>query len=128
MSPANKALIVALLGTLGAWGCAKGPSSAGSAERVKALEAKLAKLEEDFRAVALARDQVRQKLIGVEEQKNQLQKQRDELRVQITTRTGERDAVQSQYDQFRKAIKDLLGQADAGASTSPAPINALTSR
>jgi chromosome segregation ATPase len=128
MSPANKALIVALIGTLGLWGCAKGPSNAGTAERVKALEAKLMKLEEDFRAVASARDQVRQKLTVVEEQKNLLQKEREELKLQITTRTGERDALQVQYDQFRKALKDLLGQAEAKAFSSEPPVNAVTSR
>ncbi|HEV3204696.1 MAG TPA: hypothetical protein VGY77_09940 [Gemmataceae bacterium] len=128
MSPANKALIVALIGTLGLWGCSKGPSNAGTAERVKALEAKLIRLEEDFRAVASARDQVRQKLTVVEEQKNQLHKEREELTLQITTRTGERDALQVQYDQFRRAIKDLLGQAESKALSSDPPVNAVTSR
>lgn len=122
MSLGNKAAVVAVVCSLGLWGCARGPASGqAAAERVKTLEAKVVKLEDDFRAVATARDQARAKLSAAEEQRNQLrqelaqfQKEQNDLRVQVTARTGERDALQVQYDQFRRAIKDLLGQADAG--------------
>jgi chromosome segregation ATPase len=124
MNRANKALVVAIVCGFGMWGCAKGPGSAG-ADRIRALELKVAKLEEDFRAAAAARDQVKQKLFATEEQRKQLQKEqavlvqeRDDLRKQVATRTGERDALQTQYEQFRKAIRDVLGQAEANAGGS----------
>jgi septal ring factor EnvC (AmiA/AmiB activator) len=135
MSSAYKALIVAFVGTLGLWGCAKSPANNGSAERIKALEAKLLKLEDDFRAVASARDQLRQKLTNVDDQRAHLQaqvteltqvvKERDELRKQFIARTGERDALQVQFDQFRKGLRDLLGQAES--ATSPAFHQPVTS-
>jgi hypothetical protein len=132
MSRAKRALVVAAVVTLGLWGCARGPGQGvASAERVKALEAKINKLEDDFRAAATARDQARQKLNALDEQKNQLQqeviqltkvvKERDQLRTQVTLRTSERDSLQNQYDQFRKSIRDLLGQAEAGSGSSASP-------
>src|SRR5690348_4645305 len=108
MSLGKKALVVAIVPLLGLWGCAKGPSNgSAAAERIKFLEGKIGKLEKDFRAVASARDQIKNQLTTLEEQHNQLrqevakfQKERDTLRVQVTARTGERDALQVQYDQF----------------------------
>jgi predicted nuclease with TOPRIM domain len=137
MSRANKGLVLAVAALLGLWGCARGPAnSAATAERIKALETKNSKLEEDFRAAAASRDVLRQRVSAVE---NQLQKEvdlhraaakvRDEIRAQLTVRTGERDALQVQYDQFRKGLRDLLGQAEAALSSSsppPATVSAAT--
>jgi chromosome segregation ATPase len=131
MTRAKKMLVVLIVATLGIWGCTQGPSPnspAGLAERVKALEAKNSKLEDDFRAAAAARDQVRKKLAAAEEQERVVQqekqsveqqietltRERDELKQQITQRTSERDQMVTQYEQFRKNIRDLLGQAEAG--------------
>jgi chromosome segregation ATPase len=125
MTRADKAVLIALAAALGVWGCARGPSGNVSAEKAKALEQKVSKLEEDFRAAAATRDQVRQRLTAVEEQRNQFEKEvanlkvvvkeRDDLRRQVAARTTERDTLQSQYDQFRKAIRDLVGQAETAA-------------
>jgi septal ring factor EnvC (AmiA/AmiB activator) len=131
MSRTSKALVVAIVAGFGLWGCAKGT---GGADRTQVLEKKVAQLEEDFRAAAVARDQVRQKLTAAEEHGARLEhevaqlrlvvKERDELRRQLTTRTGERDTLQVQYDQFRRSLRDLLGQAEAAApalgATAPA--------
>jgi septal ring factor EnvC (AmiA/AmiB activator) len=137
MSRANKAVIVAVVATFGLWGCARGPSTVGAAgaERIKALEVKIAKMEEDFRAAAAARDNFRQRLAGVEQQRAALEqevaalrvtvRERDDLRKQLVVRTGERDTLQVQYDQFRKGLRDLLGQAEAaasGATTQPVTV------
>jgi uncharacterized coiled-coil DUF342 family protein len=125
MSGVNKALVVAIVATLGLWGCARGPvNGPGAAERIKSLEYKVAKLEDDFRAAAAARDQVRKKL---DQEVARLQitvKERDDLRKQLTVRTTERDTVQTQYDQFRKGLRDLLGQMDAAAAGTSQSITA----
>src|SRR5262249_61771706 len=96
---------------------------------VRALESKCAKLEDDYRAVASARDQFRKKLALVEDERNELRKEvelfqtvvkeRDELRTQLAARIGERDQLQSQFDQLRKGIRSLLGQAEAMTPVSP---------
>jgi septal ring factor EnvC (AmiA/AmiB activator) len=128
MTRANQALVILLVAALGLWGCAQGPANANGA--AKALEGKLAKLEEEYRAVTSARDQVRKKLAEAEEQRIKAQqdleqlraanaKEREELRQELSQRTGERDALQGQFEQFRKGVRSLLNQADSAASGLP---------
>jgi DNA anti-recombination protein RmuC len=136
MTSAKSALIALIVAILGIWGCAKSPGGAAEAERVRLLEARAMKLEDDFRSAASARDQLRKKLAAAEEQhrktRNELEQQlqaltreREELRQQLTLRTCERDALSSQYDQFRKNIRELLGQADAAINKpSEQPVTA----
>src|SRR5438128_10755680 len=115
MGRANKALIVLVIALIGTWGCAQGPANGpASAERIRALETKIAKLEDDFRTSVSVREQLRKKLTGAEadrttlsQQIEQLQavvKERDELRQQLANRTTERDSLQTQFDGFRKGI------------------------
>jgi len=125
MSRAQKALSVLVVACLGLWGCAQGAANGhASAQRMRALESKLAKVETEFRAVVADREQVRKHLAATEQDRDKLRasaKQCDELRQQLTARTSERDSVQSQFDQFRKEIRNLLGRADtAAASNTPA--------
>jgi septal ring factor EnvC (AmiA/AmiB activator) len=129
MNQAGKAMVVFAIAAMGLWGCAQGPAGGGaSAERLRALEAKVTKLEDDFRGAVAARDQLRKKLTTTEEEKSQLAKQvdqlvlvakeRDELKVQLSARTNERDTLQNQYNDFRKGIKTLLGQTESPSSSS----------
>jgi septal ring factor EnvC (AmiA/AmiB activator) len=130
MSRGHKALSVLIVASLGLWGCAQGPANGpASAERLRALETKIAKLEDDFRAAVSGREQLRKKLTTTEEERTRLTqqveqlqivvKERDELRQQLATRTTERDTVQTQYDHFRMGIKTLLSKAEPPAYTQP---------
>ena len=136
MTRFHKALAVMVVTALGLWGCAQGNN--GQAERLRALENKCNKLEEDYKAVAGARDTLRKKLQTVEEEQARLQqeadahkplleerqnllKEKEELTQQINTRTAERDAMQGQMEQVRKGLKNLLGQADAALKPAGAP-------
>jgi septal ring factor EnvC (AmiA/AmiB activator) len=131
MSRAQKSLSVLVVACLGLWGCAQGATNGhASAERVRALEAKLAKFEDDLRAAGGVRDQLRKQVASIEQEKSQLAqqleqlqaavKERDELRQQLTLRTSERDSIQSQFEQFRNGIKSLLGQIESpGTLNSP---------
>lgn len=134
MIQSNKALFV-LIFALGLWGCARvGPGETTEEDRIKALEAKVRKLEEDFQTAVAARDQFVQKLAAVEKDRNLLRAQlqtatqeRDELRQNLTARTTERDSLQVQYDSFRKEIRSLLIQADAAVTGTPQPPVTATS-
>jgi TolA-binding protein len=132
MNRTQKAMIVLVVAALGVWGCAQGPVPQGAAshsKKIEALETRYAQKEEECRALASARDQVRKKLAEVEEQRlltlkeleqqKVVQQERDELRQQLQSRTGERDALQGQFEQFRKAVRSLLQQADTAAGTTP---------
>jgi predicted nucleic acid-binding Zn-ribbon protein len=130
MARANKALVVLVVAVVGLWGCAQRPAP-GGLERIKSLEAKIAKLEDDYKAAASARDQARKKLADAEEQRGKLQQdleqQQQEFKQQVATRTAERDALQSQFESFRKGVRSLLNQADTAASAlTPAPALSAT--
>ena len=137
MSRAQKTLSVLVVACLGLWGCAQGPANGpASAERIRALETKIAKLEDDFRAAVAVREQLRKQLTAAEEERTRLgqqvetlqgvTKERDELRQQLAARTTERDSLQSQFDQFRKGIKTLLGQAETPGALSTPPVTSAS--
>ena len=135
MNQFQKALLFLLVVMLGIWGCAQG-SGVSSADRIRALETKVTRLEEDFRAAATARDQFRKKLGETEQIAAQLKeevdalrpvvKERDEIRMQLKARTQERDAVMIQFDGFRKSLRDLLGQMDAAAKSTSPPVTTVS--
>ena len=114
MSSYQKALMVLVVAAVGIWGCAQGPAGGASAEKIRALESKNNRLEEDFKAAANARDQFRKKLAETEQE-------REELQVKLRTRTTERDALAQQFDVFRKSLKDLIGQTEAALTKPAAP-------
>jgi chromosome segregation ATPase len=134
MTRGNKVLIVMLVAALGIWGCAKKPGNAqnNGGERLNALETKCAKLEDDYRAVASARDQVRKKVTALEEERANLQKElaiqkaviqeRDNLRAQVNSRTTERDALQQRCDRLKKGLQSLLGQDEAAGTATGVPV------
>lgn len=124
MTRIDKLFALVLLAALGAWGCSQGPAGRSGAQQVKSLESRLAKLEDDFRATAAARDQLRSRLAATEGQRQRLEKERDELKVQVANRTIERDHLQGQFEQFRKGIRELLGQAEAAAAGVAPPVTA----
>src|SRR5947208_12946661 len=99
MSRSHQALGVLIVALFGLWGCSRAPSADGgsaSAEKLKAVETKLARLEDDFRAAASARDQLTKKLIVAEEARAALLrdvKAKDEL---LQARTAERDQMAGQ--------------------------------
>src|SRR6266849_4880977 len=121
MSFGKQVLFLVVIGCLGLWGCAQGPTAA-HAERIRALETKIGKLEEDFKTAVAGRDQWRKKLTTAEEEKTLLSQQVEDLRQQLVVRTTERDTIQNQFVQFRKGIKTLLGQADTASNALAQPV------
>jgi predicted nuclease with TOPRIM domain len=128
MTRYHKALGVFLVTLFGIWGCARGPATSGANatnDRIKALEAKTAKLEEDLKNTLALKDQLRKKLSDTEDAQNQQQHEIDRLttiakerETMIKTRTSERDIVQTQYESFRKNLKELIGSAEAVLPTN----------
>ncbi len=114
---------VGIVGLLASWGCSQEPNArAALIERIKVLEEKNARTEDDVRSMAAARDQSRQQLAKAEEHIQKLQivvKERDELRLKLQLRGNERDQLAGQYEQFRSNLRDLVGQADASVLRFP---------
>ncbi|HZY90057.1 MAG TPA: hypothetical protein VFE78_34870, partial [Gemmataceae bacterium] len=130
MTRTSKVLIVLVVATLGVWGCAQGPvSHSAQTEKLRNLESKCAKLEEDYRAVAAARDQARKRVAALEAdlrkeaaERQAAARQRDESRAQLQARTGERDTLQSRCDRLKKGLQSLLGEDDAALAAPPHPV------
>ena len=124
MSRFRQAVGVLIVSLFGVWGCTRAPSAdgdSGTAEKVKALETKMARLEDDFRAASSARDQLSKKLLAVEEGRLTLQSQvtrmNQEMKAkddQIQTRTTERDQVSNNYKTFRDGLRELLTKSEEG--------------
>jgi chromosome segregation ATPase len=138
MTRFSRATIVMVVAASGLWGCAQGPAgSAAQSERLRALEAKCAKYEEDYRAVATARDQAKKAVTSLEQEKARIQRQlalkqevekeREDLRKQVEARSAERDVLQARCDRLKKGIQNLLGQDEgtnagvSGPTLSPTP-------
>jgi chromosome segregation ATPase len=129
MSRSRRAVGVLVVALFGLWGCSRAPSadpgSAATAEKLKAVESKLARLEDDFRAAASARDQLSKRLVAAEEARTALQEQmnkeikaRDE---QVASRTAERDQATNQYAALKTELKELLTKAENGMKPAESP-------
>ena len=121
MKCANKALVViVIVSSLGLWGCTQ--SSNNGSAKLRDLESRHGKLEEDYRNTVLARDQAKKRLATLEEQRAKLTqqleatvKEREDVRRQLSARVGERDAMQAQLMQFSKDLQNLAGKVEAAA-------------
>ncbi len=136
MTRSHKVLGFLLVAILGIYGCAKSPGTGGDA---RTAEAKVLRLEEDFRAAAAARDSFRQQLVQAQERQAQTQRQLEQAnastaaeraakttaQADLRARTTERDNLQTQYDGFRRTIRDLLGQADSAMANPTGPVPAF---
>jgi outer membrane murein-binding lipoprotein Lpp len=135
MTRSQKILGFLVVVALGLYGCSKGPMENAGTDQQPSLEAKVQRLEADFRFVSAVREQLRTKLQAAEEKQAQLQSQLDQtiaaaaaernaLHAELKARTGERDNLRTQYDGFRKNLSDLLVQAESALgnpATSPVP-------
>jgi len=117
---------VCLVMMFGLWGCAKGPASQNpyaSAERIKTLEAKANRLEEELKSAVAAKEQLDENLNEAEEYANELhqeiarlqavEKERNELKALLRTRTAERDLLHARYEGFLNELNELTGRAKA---------------
>ncbi len=134
-----KATIILLVAALGLWGCARTstPQWSAHSERIRALEAKCVKMEDDYRGVVATRDQMRKHLASLEaenirldklrqqlvrevEQAKSVLQERDQLRRTVEARTSERDALHTRCERLKKGLQSLIGQDDAMVPASPA--------
>ncbi|MCI0683176.1 MAG: hypothetical protein L0Y71_13830 [Gemmataceae bacterium] len=114
-------LVVMMFCSLGLWGCTHQKNGAYHT-KIRELENRYLKLEEDYKVVVQAGDQLRKKVGQLETQRSELSKQvdelkgiaaeRDQLRIQVASRTAERDNLHGQLSKFRGEVSDLLGRVD----------------
>lgn len=154
MNKTSTALLVTMMfSMLSLWGCSHQNAGATNA-KIRELENRHAKLEEDYRVILATNEANRRKLSQLEAQRAELNqkidelqavvKERDELKAQLATRTEERDEIKGQLTtrteerdtavgqlmQFSKDLMTLAGRIEAAASRpSSNTLNAIpTSR
>jgi chromosome segregation ATPase len=117
--------LLALCAT-GLWGCGQQKTGVFSA-KIRELEIRYSKLEEDFRTLQLASEQTRKRLSAAETQRAALERdkadltktveafsgERETLRKQMTQRTVERDAAQANLKEFNKDLHALASRVEA---------------
>jgi chromosome segregation ATPase len=124
---------VILVAALGAWGCAQGTTGhdATHAERLRQVEAKCAKLEDDYRSLSAACEQAKRRMAALAADNSRLEKELvsrtrelETARKEAEGRTSERDSLQARCDRLKKGIQALLGQDDAMLAAPVAPVTA----
>ena len=133
MSKVNPFVIAGLLVcVMSLWGCNQ-QKTGTIATKIRELETRYAKLEEDHKALQATNDQNRKKLNSVEALRNALENEKQELARQLDTlktereafrkqaseRTLERDTAQNNLNQFCKDLQALVSKMEATTSPSP---------
>jgi chromosome segregation ATPase len=117
----------------GLWGCGQQKNGAFTT-KIRELEVRYTKLEEDFRTLQSAGEQTRKHLSAVEAQRAALEKEkaelskkveivtseRETLRRQISQRTSERDAAQAKLTQFNRDLQALATRVEAALNDDAA--------
>lgn len=139
-------LIVMLFSTLGLWGCAQ-QKNGSYASRLRDLEVRYGKLEDEHRAVAALSDRHHRRLVQLEkdliaqgeelklvvaerdELKNLITvrtKEREDARAQLKSRTQERDQVTGDLQQFHRDLQTLLGRMETAlANPARGPVEVI---
>ncbi len=131
-------IAVLVVCSLGLWGCTQQKTGAITL-KIRELETRYTKLEEDYRVLQATHEQNRKRLAQSEAQRLALDKQktdlsqqlqttskeRDDLRKQVTQRTFERDTAQTHLQQFNKELQALAGRVETALNQSP-PGSTLT--
>jgi outer membrane murein-binding lipoprotein Lpp len=103
MNRAYGVIVAAFVTVVAAWGCSQETAHrAALADRLKAVETKSARLEDDLHSMIAARDAARGQLAKAEETIQKLK--------QVS---AERDQIAAQFEQFRGSIRNLVIDAEA---------------
>lgn len=129
-------LSVMLVCSLGLWGCTHQKTGAITT-KIRDLETRHAKLEEDYRVLQATHELARKRLTqtetqraALEQQKADLAKQletasaeREEMRKQAAQRAAERDSAQTNLVQFSKELQALVGRVETTLNSGPSGPN-----
>ena len=118
----NVFLVMMLFTTLGLWGWAQ-QKNGNYASRLRELEARCAKMEDDHRGIIASNDRNQKRVVVLEHERKELvaevvelryaAAERDELRDQLTIRVRERDDLDRKVVAQSKSLGDLRSQLAA---------------
>lgn len=132
-------VLILALSALGLWGCGQQKTGVINT-KIRELETRYGKLEDDFRALNVRHEQSRKSLAESEELRSELEKQktdlsakldgvlreRENVRKQLSQRTQERDHAHANLAQFGKDLQALVGRVESVLNSEPqAPGSAI---
>jgi seryl-tRNA synthetase len=128
MSRTALILTIILAGIVPIWGC----NSSSSGVVNSSLEARIIKLEKEFKAVEAARDAAEARAKDMEtrwkaevSRVTNLLKERDEAQANLKNRTSEKDEAMAKLDNLKKGLQNLMQSMEntptTTTSTLPAP-------
>jgi chromosome segregation ATPase len=123
-------LTLMAVSSLSLWGCANQKTGATNA-KIKELEVRYLKMEEDYHVVVAANEAHRKKIVNLENQRAELAAQvaelkaisqeRDDFKIQLATRTQERDTLHGSMQQLGKELQGLMGRIESATNSVPGP-------
>ena len=146
-STAKAMLVLLFVATVGVLGCSQRPGSGRAEARIRDLQSRNAKWEEDYRVVISVNDRLRKQLAQSQSRYAEMQEklqqvqlvkaERDALRLELRTRITERDTAEKQLLRFQKDLSGLVdrlqtatrnmgGAARTAASTLPVQMTLTT--
>lgn len=112
-----------MLSGLTIYGCAQNESRTSGSARIRALEARNAKLESDYKVVSRSNENYRAKLTTMEKNLAEIARQlqdlqtvaqeRDELHLQLSQRTSEVGSLRGQLTQLQGEVSQRTGERNA---------------
>lgn len=117
--------LIILAGFVAAWGCGQTPTASTGG---KSLEQRVAKLEQDLKAVEKDRDAAKATAAAAEERLRKqtahaqaVEKERDALAISLKAKAAEKDEALAKLESFKRGLKDLLGDVDKATAAPAAP-------
>src|SRR5687767_7131190 len=108
MKSASTTLFILLaLSSLGLWGCTSQKTGVTNT-KVRELEARYQKLEEDYRVVVAASDASRKRIAQLERERGEFQQQINDLKIIAQ----ERDNLLAEREDLRTAVKTRTAERD----------------
>jgi hypothetical protein len=101
LSGAAKLAAVVLVVSLGIWGCARRPDNGSQGDRIRSLEGKCVKREQDYLTVSKALDKAQRALKRVQEEASRLQRE-----------AAEKESLLKERDELRKLAQDVQVERD----------------
>jgi predicted RNase H-like nuclease (RuvC/YqgF family) len=125
-SVSHHLLLVVVITTIGVWGCSQsGTDARSAAAKIRHLEYRNTKLEEDYRASVAEVAALKKKLTAALKQVEDVSKhneelqttarEREELQQKLNLSVGERDALRIQLTTFSKELQALAGRVEQAA-------------
>lgn len=116
----RKLLLVVVVVSVGLWGCARKPAARSAPERIRQLESRCTRVEQEYRNVSSARDRLRKELELVKAENARLQKEvtdntdavreRDEMQQKVNAAMTQQDLLKTQLAKANRERDNMQNQ------------------